>query len=312
MAENLQNIILGIELPPPEGNWERIVQRLDAEFDQSEMRVSERFNNLSLTPPSSAWENIASAIETTPVRRIESAKEPDTKVVPLFKRKWMSAAVTTGLVLLAALFYLLKQNNPLETAPGKQTEKIAEAAPKVNESIAADAIGPLAGLIPKIVSTDDEDQGQKQEIVTLDTVISNETTYAQLNPEPEIQAISSSNIQPVKAVHEAKVSAPAIRDKEGNIILNLDLLTSTSSNYISVTAPNGEQTRVSSKFAQYLAFMNEDSAEEDDYIDFLFKQSGLWRQRFSTWRSKLAQESAFAPSSAFFFDILELKELIKD
>lgn len=311
MSVNLQNTILSFELPPPEGNWENIAQRLDQEYDQSEVKVSEIFSNLSLTPPAQAWDVIASAIgnKAPEVKKI-SADQPS-KVVPLFRRKWMSAAVTTGLVLLAALSYFLRPNGTPKNPTDSSKIGIAKTESLPSEAIAADAIGPLAGLIPQLVSPNVE-KINNEPVEILDTVITSLADLPTTESEPEILALAKNTVQPVKTSHEVRVSAPAIRDQAGNIILNLDLLTAMSANYISVTGPNGEQTRVSSKFARYLAFMNENSEEEDDYIDFLFKQSGTWRQRFSDWRSKLAEQSAFAPSNAFFFDILELKELIKD
>lgn len=319
MAGNLQNIILGFELTPPEGNWEGIASRLDAEVDNSSLRLSEKIGNFQLNPPIDAWTNISTSLSTsTRITRIP-VTEP-AKVVPLYKRRWMSAAVATGLVLIAAIFYFVRPGQH-SNLPSNSSEIAGAENEVVEPNIASDAIGPLAGLIPQIASAEEEIPGSQSIKAKADSGLSNENgllpqdfnTSQDINQDEHvIHSISRNDISKEKPFKEVKITAPPIRDKDGNIILNMDLLTSRSADYITVTGPNGEQTRVSSKFAQYLAFMNEGSADQDSYLDFLFKQSGMWREKFMDWRTKLVEQSAFAPSSAYFFDILELKELIKE
>jgi hypothetical protein len=94
--------------------------------------------------------------------------------------------------------------------------------------------------------------------------------------------------------------------------MNMDLLTTAASNYISVTGPNGEQTRISTKFANYLMYLNKDGGDNEEYIDYLIRNSNFWKTRFEQWRNKILQQASFIPSSTNFFDIIELKELLKD
>lgn len=82
-------------------------------------------------------------------------------------------------------------------------------------------------------------------------------------------------------------------------------------NYISVTGPNGQQTKISSKFVNVLLYMNNDSNIEqfEGYFSKTFLESLVWKSKFQDWRNKILQTSLI-PSADNFMDILELKDLI--
>ncbi len=106
------------------------------------------------------------------------------------------------------------------------------------------------------------------------------------------------------------IHSTPILDKEGNVIADLDVL--TTSNYIVVMGPNGQNTRMSSKFASVIRFLNsDDPAGTEEYLDKVIKESDTWKKRFQEWRSKISQ-SSFIPSASNFLDIVEFKELIQE
>src|SRR2546429_299724 len=74
------------------------------------------------------------------------------------------------------------------------------------------------------------------------------TTYAGLHDE---QAIHFST--------PPTIAAPLIRDECGQIILDKNLITSPDDCYITITGPNGEQTRISSKFVHIISSLNADT-----------------------------------------------------
>ena len=106
------------------------------------------------------------------------------------------------------------------------------------------------------------------------------------------------------------ISSAPIVDANGVIIRDLDVLT-TNSNYIMVTGPNGQQTRISAKFASVIRYLNSNTADTEEYLDKVIKESDTWKKRFQEWRSKISQ-SSFIPSSANFLDIIEFKNLIEE
>jgi hypothetical protein len=109
------------------------------------------------------------------------------------------------------------------------------------------------------------------------------------------------------------IAAKPIRNAKGEIIQNPRIINNPGSNYISITAPNGEQTKISSKFLHLLMFLNDanDIDQVDGYFDKNFLESLIWKSRFQEWRNEIINTS-FGPSSTNFMDIFELKELITE
>ena len=71
--------------------------------------------------------------------------------------------------------------------------------------------------------------------------------------------------------------------------------------YYVVTAPNGEKTKISTKFSNAVA-----SLMGGDNVDY------LWKSRFDNWKTKLISSPSFIPAAGNFLDIAELKDLIKE
>jgi hypothetical protein len=87
--------------------------------------------------------------------------------------------------------------------------------------------------------------------------------------------------------------------------MDLSVITRPGNPYITVTGPNGSQTRISNKFLPCLSYLNNDHG--------IYNPEGMqWKERFQEWRNKLLSEGSFVPSASNFFDIFELKEMIQD
>ena len=302
MSVNIQHKLLQYEMPPPTGTWENIARRLDNEFDRYESKISENLNEAVLEAPALAWQNIAAVLDEN--------KEP-AKVIPLYSRKRIAmAAIVIGLVITGAWFFrqsIFTNNNSIGTASIKQafpiTDNNSDEIVKTDELSAS-----VAQIVPRKVRVKPAIPIAEQ--VALLTSRLFETEELMNFSEPRI--ISTQNFHVVDATGEASVTAPLIRDANGKIIMDYSLITSGSGNYFTVTGPNGEQTRISSKFANFLAYLNNSSNEKEEYLDFLFQRNTAWKKRFEEWRMKILQQASFAPSGFTFFDILELKDLIKD
>ena len=129
---------------------------------------------------------------------------------------------------------------------------------------------------------------------------------------PATRALSKSVIteEPV-AVPEVNIPAKPIRDESGEIIQYISLAEGIASRYVSVTGPNGQQTKISSKFANLLLYLNDDNDTDENEGVFTrsFLESLLWKSRFQSWRNAISQ-TAYIPSSTNFMDILEFRDLI--
>ena len=98
---------------------------------------------------------------------------------------------------------------------------------------------------------------------------------------------------------------------DGLAIRDMDVI--TSSNYITVMGPNGQLTRISTKFANMIRYLDGSDAASSthEYLDSVLAESDTWKKRFQEWRNRISQ-SPFIPSSANFLDIISFKELIQE
>ena len=255
-----------------------------------------------LEAPAQAWQNIAAMLD--------ERKEP-AKIIPLFTRKQMAAAaIVIGLLITGAwLFrgYIFTDNNTIGTTSIKEAFPITANKSNADDVVKTDELSSsIAQIVPRKVRVKPSLPIAEQ--VAMITAGLFETEELMNFSEPRI--ISTQNFHVVDATDEAFVTAPLIRDANGKIIMDFSLITSGSGNYFNVTGPNGEQTRISSKFANLLAYLNNSNNEREEYLDFLFRRNTAWKEIFEEWRIKILQQGSFAPSGFTFFDILELKDLI--
>jgi hypothetical protein len=305
MSASVQHIIAQCELPPPAGSWQKIAERLDGEFDVSDSVVAETINNITLAAPAAAWENISKAIAPGEVK----AQEP-AKVIRMRRRPLAIAAAVAALVIAGIWFFMQRDAPAIESAAAVEipavttppsTDRDSDVLPGMAEPQTA-----IAQLIPRKVRV------RNNRTVARQAAYISREQEPNVDPQPEFRTVTPRTPPVVLPNETIAVSAPPIRDAHGRIVMDMSLLTSEAGNYITVTGPNGEQTRISAKFARFLAYMNNNPDDKEQYLDFLFRQSSTWKKRFEEWRTRIMQKGSFSPSSANFFDILELKDLINE
>ena len=308
MSVHVQNKLLNYEMPPPEGIWKKITQRLDQEFDKSEIKLSQKIYDAILLPPSNAWEEINRKLDNN------NAEENSGRVIPFNWKRMAIAASVIGIIGFGIFYYSTSQDssNASQIAQEAQTvtnsDKPTDIAGKVSDNT-IDGKNLIANNIPQIATLFIPKRAAAN-LVSSSSValISNKDFFL----DSEVQFVKKETFKTVDVTEKAIVSAPLIRDEDGKVIMDMNLLTTNASSYIAVTGPNGQQTRISIKFANVLSALNNSGVEKEEYIDFLIRQSTSWKKRFEEWRTKILQFGTFAPSGATFFDILELKELLKD
>ena len=303
MSEKIQHKLLQYEMPPPTGTWENIARRLDNEFDSYDSKISENIHEAVLEAPPLAWRNIAAVLD--------EKKEP-AKIIPLFARNRMAAAaVVIGVLIIGAWFFrqsIFTNNNSVGTASIK--DAFTDNKTNNDEIVKTDELSSsVAQIIPRKVRVKPSLPIAEQVAMLTSKLF--ETEELMNFSEPR-NIIATQNFHVVDATGQAFITAPLIRDASGKIIMDFSLITTGAGNYFNVTGPNGEQTRISSKFANFLAYLNNSSNEKEEYLDFLFRRNTAWKKTFEDWRIKILQQASFAPSGFTFFDILELKDLIKD
>lgn len=69
--------------------------------------------------------------------------------------------------------------------------------------------------------------------------------------------------------------------------------------YIIVTNPNGQKTRISSKFTDYVGSIYQNTEQNPD-----------WSRKFSEWR-EIMQNKALTPATPNFLDVIEMSDFLE-
>lgn len=314
MATNIQHTLLHLEVQPPPGVWPEIAVRLNTEFDAEEVPVAQKMYDLEVAPPATAWNNIAAALpQQQPVQQ-------PAKVIAFPFRRAIAAAAAVVLITLSA-WYFLNNSSSNKSNEAVATQNFTNSSTENNTIPQQPATPPaIENIEPPTVEQAPKSTGTALSSLVPGRMVNRYAGRAASQPAyyaSDYQPIATSyaGVNDVQAVTFTNsdlptVEAPLIRDKNGQIILDKKLITSPDDCYITITGPNGEQTRISSKFVHIISSLNDD-VEPQDYFDFMTQENSLWKMRFREWKNKLLNQS-YIPTATNFTDILELKDLLQE
>ncbi|HVK49172.1 MAG TPA: hypothetical protein VM488_15035 [Pseudobacter sp.] len=310
MKPTNQHILLHLEVAPPEGSWNQLSARLDTEFNQAEQRVAQKLDASAIEPPAGLWstiaENLPLPFETDTSEETVPARKPARVIsVPIWK---VAVAAAVFIVLSYGGWYLFRTPagsltagdppstgaaNPLQAQSGKvpsSSGTTLNMPPAIAQQITNRKTAPLP-------------VHQQRNNTATDTTTDNNNITAE-NEQPDLLSTDPGTMRAQDVVHEANIPSKAIRDASGKMVMDMNLITTPGNNYVTVTAPNGEQTRMSRKFLPVLTFLNT-GADNGQF------STGL-KQKIQELRKQLLQQASFVPSATNFLDIMELKELLQD
>ena len=310
MSAKLKHTLTNLEVTPPDGAWPAIAARLDEEYDAGEAGIANRLYDWEAIPPANTFNNILTGLQQAP----QAPGQRRAIVIPF--RKIAIAAAVTGLLVTGGWYFL---SNTTNNEPGDNLATVDNTTAPItggnNELPDNDAIRPTQ---PSPVKINRPLRGN------VNRQIAAYYTSADITPVNAGLAYNASGnylphanpeyaIRTAAAERAPNVAAPPIRDSEGNIILDVALINPDNDNYIIVTAPNGEQTRISARFLQMLSSMNADIKPSDYFEYFIMGENDSgWKIRFNEWRNKLLQQVNFVPAATNFLDILELKDMLEE
>lgn len=306
MEPTIQHTLVNLEMAPPEGGWELLSARLEAEYDQPEIQLAQRLNDTALTPPAGAWAAIAASLpEEASTPTFPARKEP-AKIFSIPVRKIAVAAAVLIVISFATWFFFppAAQDSQEIQSNGSQAGTQAEAPRVPSSSPNAFTTPPvIAQQLPPSVSRPLPVNHNKP--TNSGNTADSETITAENSDidQPDLPATDLKLVQAQDVVPEASISNRPYRDANGKVVMDMNLLTTPGNQYVTVTAPNGEQTRISRKFLPVLTFVNT-GADNGQFNSTL-------KQKIQDLRKKL-QQASFAPSATNFLDIMELKELLQD
>jgi hypothetical protein len=274
MTKKLQYRLYNLSIDPPTDAWPGIALQLEKDIEE---KLSSKLQQAAFDPPPDAWENIVSTLQ----------QENTARVIPI-RRSWTRiavAAVATGIIVLAGLFYLLQSESPNNTAgQTKQppTPSIANAQPE-KAAIHVDMPQPQATLSFVAAGT------------------------------PIPIRMSSQTNGPVRYAH-VETTGPETEELNVDGIIKDQVSVQSNTyierkDYLTVVAPNGQPVKMSAKFSDGLGYLY--NYQPVQTIDGALR-SISWKQRFSNWSNKLLSNTGFIPAASNFLDIIELEELLKE
>lgn len=303
MPVDVQHILFNLEAAPPPGVWDIISARLDTEFDAGEIKIAERLYDWEAPPPSAAWDHIALALQLTP-----APQEAPAKVIRLPFRKVAIAAA-----ILAIVGFLTW--NFLNSAPDNTIVQRTLAPTTDNNNADNDV-----QVQPSLPAIDASIRGRRRTTINVARRVNAAVTLSadyvrntmpEADPMDDIRHAEIDGLRAQITTLRNGIKAPLIKDASGNVIMDKSLIISRDNNYIIITCPNGEQTRISAKFLPVLTDLNA-TTDPAEYFDAVIRENNIWKSRFSQWRAKLMQQASFAPTANNFLDIMALKELIEE
>ena len=310
MASDLTYKLTQLQVSPPPGVWKQLRTRLDEEYDVYDVQLAMKLDDAAINPPFSVWDKIRSELADTSVSR-------PARVIALSYRRLAAAAVIIGIVGFAAWYLLMfgandntsktpavtasvsttivpkKNNLPVtkqETANGKSGTSAPATSPNNNATASGQSFNPVSTQTSRPLPINRNPSSRRP-------------VSGKRLPTPAYA------IAPVLADRAISIDAPPIRDEQGNIVMNVQLLKSSEDDrYIIVTSPNGQQTRISEKFLNILQYLN---THDEDYIGPDIYQRHLWKERIHEWKNKLIHSAGFFPSNNNFLGIMDLKDMIQ-
>lgn len=291
MTENWQHRIKNFEQTPPQGVWESIAGKLDAENN-----LQSRLLDYEEAPPAFVWENINSQL---------SDEKQEAKIIPMHSNKnrkavWgIAAAASVTAVVLLSVFYFNNKKTVANTSIAANTEVKKDAGNNANLQNAPETTSKQEPVLIAETKQTKTQRSATKRITKAET------------PEQEI------NVDYVKADEATPLAGPPeldqnkkLQNEQGEETNDIAMLNSPNS-YITITGPNGDQVKVSSKFANAINYINDKMPSSEEYIDKVIKEGKYWRGKFKAWRDKMIN-TTLTPNPTNFMDIIELSKLVKE
>ena len=292
MSTPLIEKFLHYEETPPPSAWQYISGALAG--DDQQATLAGKLNSYEVEPPPAAWTNIA-AILTGSIP--EDVPVKSNRRMLIYK---LSAAAVIITVVCFGGVYLFTKSTPqpqMAISPGafNKPKQGNLLAPTPKNRIQQSGTSRSLAILRKAGSVFTKKKRKsffKEETKILRTAVVSNMLFAD-------------------TLLSIMVNTKLIRNEKGAVIQNLSLLGNGDEQYIDVTSPNGEQTKISGKFLHALVYLRDNNYLDNfqGYIDNSFLESLMWKLRFERWRKKLLH-AQLIPSSNNYLGILQFKELI--
>jgi hypothetical protein len=281
--------IINFEVAPPDAAFTNIFDALDKEQNNS----IEKIYNYSETPPSNAWENITAELDKEQAEKaiVIPIQGKRNNIRPIYK-----FAVAAAVIAIAVVAVLM--NNKMTSVENNNTAGIT---PNVNTEKSNTIT--TTGVAPSLPAIEKNETKQPQNIT--------QNTYKPVNI-----ATTPNDGQYIKGNEVAEMAtSPAntnekLQNSNGQTPMDIGMMNSPNT-YISITGPDGQSVKVSSKFSNLIEYLKGNNTDSLENIDVIINESAKWRATFAAWRDKMNHSGA-TPSLTNFMDIVELSNVLEN
>lgn len=285
--------ILAYKSTPPSSVLDNIFSTLDKEEKQLNPVFVKRIYSYKEEAPFNTWENIVKELDKSEAKLIPLKSIKKNLKVIYFKM----AAAASVIIFIAATVWL---NNKKTDFAIEQTASVTPQSKQSNVPLAEREK-------PNLPASDTQEKKVAQE-----TVVYNNTkkTSEENNVDVEVPTYVKGNIVDELANDPTIGNKEKLQNSNGETPIDIALM-NTPNTYISITGPDGQSIKVSSKFSNLIGYLNEQNPETQENLDIIIKESAKWRTTFAAWRNKMANNS-LAPSLVNFMDIIELSKVLEE
>lgn len=236
--------------------------------------LKEKMYDYEIVPPQGVWESIAVSLDST----VDTKSVPDTAIPKKnYSSKKFIYAIAATVVLIAIGIMLFKSfsNKPATDNYLASSDSIQNPASSLTHGKSNPSYHGIRKDALIHVPTDDS------------SAINDETLLAKNNPAPDTGPAD-------------KTSEDNNDDKTKNTDSKKDVKSSKNHTYITITGPQGQPVKVSSKVAGLLVFADENSMPDPK-----------WDKKIMEWKNAM-QSNTLAATPGNFLDIIELTNTLSD
>lgn len=281
MDDRIQYKMFNLEVTPPDNAWDNIESILN---NEQEVSLIQRFKDFEVTPPLNIWSSLEAELDGRVVRP-----------APVFRinfRRLATASVIIGIISGVGWLMTSGKRDYAIPAGAATAALVPPTAPAPKPFVPANPNASPASRVERITASAPAlNLSRRNHEAPLNR------TVVQANPGKPLRAGSVS-------MNQINVNAPLILGHDGKPYIDYQLLSGADKRYITITSPNGEQTRISAKFLPVLTYLNDHSAGTAD--------AGEWVARFQQWKKRLLEDPDFIPAAGNFLDLPELTEVFQE
>jgi hypothetical protein len=287
LSEKLQ----AYEAAPPDTVFNNIFNKLDAVIKETPPAYVKKIYEYKAAPPATAWDNIKALLDKPAAKIINfEAVKSNRKLLYI---RMAAAAAVTGIIVMT--IFLSKQK------PAPVTEEIvAVKAPKESATTANTGIDTM----PPAVAEFNEKKNDVKEPIAY-----RPTHKIKKQQEQALPTYTTGNTVIALAENPAAANKEKLQNTSGETPMDIGLM-NTPNTYLSITGPDGQSVKVSSKFSNLLGYLNGNNEGTLENLDIIISESAKWRATFAAWRDKMTN-NALAPTPFNFMDIIELSKVLE-